>query len=85
MTHHTPSKRAEKEDTTLSRFLGVCSLMLLLLVSARLCDAQITTTGTINGTVVDQTGAVIPGSNVAITEIETGTQLLPGWFELRAL
>ena len=33
--------------------------------------AQLTTTGTINGTVLDPAGAVIPGAKVAIRETQT--------------
>ena len=48
----------------------------LLLVSCTLIvlpavHAQLTTTGIINGTVVDQSGAIVPGATVTITQTET--------------
>ena len=49
-------------------FLG-----LLLTISFGVCHAQLTTTGTISGTVIDQSGAVIPGASVMITQTETKT------------
>ncbi len=36
--------------------------------------AQVTATGTLQGTVTDQSGAVIPGADVSITESSTGLQ-----------
>lgn len=44
-----------------------------LALSGLLCHAQLSTTGTINGTVIDPSGAVIPGANVTITNLGNGT------------
>jgi hypothetical protein len=49
------------------------SVGFLLTISAGACRAQMTTTGTIGGTVLDQSGAVIPGATVMITQTETKT------------
>jgi len=57
----------------LKSFLAVCLLMLGLLLASPACRAQISTTGTINGAVVDQTGAVVQGAKVTITQTETKT------------
>ncbi|HET7698488.1 MAG TPA: TonB-dependent receptor [Vicinamibacterales bacterium] len=54
---------------TLSRF--VCAALLLAL--ARPAAAQ-TVTGTIQGTVTDTSGAVLPGVTITLTQVETGTE-----------
>src|ERR1043166_8129308 len=53
------------------RTLPAMFLLLLLLASAIAAQTQITT-GTIEGTVVDANGAVIPGANVEIKNLDTG-------------
>src|SRR5580765_8324194 len=58
---------------SLARFaLGVCISLLVTLAAATIAfsQAQITT-GTIQGTVVDANGAVIPGANVEIKNLDT--------------
>ena len=47
-------------------------ISLCLLMATMLCRGQLSTSGTINGTVVDQTGAVVRDASVTITEEETG-------------
>jgi Carboxypeptidase regulatory-like domain len=47
-------------------------LMVLAMVGP-VCYAQLSTTGTINGTVVDQSNAIIPGATIVITQTETNT------------
>jgi hypothetical protein len=53
----------------------VCFLLLglVLTIPFGVGHAQMTTTGTISGTVIDQSGAVIPGATVMITQTETNT------------
>ena len=56
--------------TRLSRF--ICTLGLLpMLAMAALAQSQ-STTGTVQGTVVDQNGAVISGASVTVRNIDTG-------------
>ena len=50
----------------------VCSFLLLVLWGAVFVSAQLTT-GTILGTVRDQTEAVLPGVTVTVTNVDTGT------------
>src|ERR1041385_129522 len=52
------------------RTLPASFLLLLLLASAIAAQTQITT-GTIQGTVIDANGAVIPGANVDIKNLDT--------------
>src|ERR1051326_7261993 len=47
-------------------------LLALLLLSTRNLPAQITATATLQGTVSDSSGAVIPGAEVKITNKSTG-------------
>lgn len=51
----------------------ICVVALWLFAAGRRSEAQITTTGTISGIVVDQSAAVVPGARVTITEGETKT------------
>lgn len=53
-------------------FPGLCLLVLALLLAARPCSAQLSTAGTINGTVTDQNGAVLVHAQVQITNAATG-------------
>jgi hypothetical protein len=50
----------------------IATSCIALLIGSALCLAQSTGTGTINGTVTDNTGAVIPGAKVTATLISTG-------------
>ena len=54
----------------LAVFLGLAVMMPISQSSA--VFAQSATTGSINGTVVDPTGAVIPGAAVTVTDKATG-------------
>jgi hypothetical protein len=51
-------------------FVGLT--MLLLSLSARLCHAQFLDQGAITGVVQDQSGSVIPGAAVTLTDPDTG-------------
>ena len=63
----------EITNTVLNGVIAVCSLILWLALASPLCKAQLTTTGTINGTVTDQSGAAIPAATVTITQTDTNT------------
>jgi hypothetical protein len=52
-----------------------CTLAVLLALSAFLFSQTTSSTGSIQGIVVDQTGAVVPGAKVRITRIATGQVL----------
>src|SRR5262245_38420989 len=52
-----------------ARRLATGAFLLMLLAASAL--AQLTT-GTINGTVTDATGAAIPGANITVKNVETG-------------
>lgn len=56
--------------------LGWMPLFILigLLIGSPRSSAQLVTTGTINGTVVDQSGAAVPGAHITITNVETETK-----------
>lgn len=73
ITGHAESMRSACTSTTLKRFIAICSMMLELLLLSSVSRAQLSTTGSINGTVLDQSGAVVPGAKVAITNIDTHT------------
>lgn len=47
------------------------SVMIWLFLLASMCAAQLSSTGTINGTVVDSTDAAVPGAKVTITAVGT--------------
>jgi hypothetical protein len=66
-------KRRAAASAEFRKITFICSLLLWSLAGVRVCQAQLTTTGTINGTILDQSGAVIPGARVVIVETETGT------------
>lgn len=51
------------------------TLILLVFCSARFARAQATNTGTVVGQVTDQSGAVIVGASVTLTNAETGSTL----------
>src|SRR3989442_6771072 len=60
----------KKDRLSPSGFLTVFLGVLLVICSARLAPAQ--TAGTITGTIVDQSGAVIPDATVTLTNSGTG-------------
>lgn len=63
--------RATSPRVLRSLFLLICGLAAAFLCSS--ASAQLTTTGTINGTVVDASGAIISGAKVTILQTGTAT------------
>jgi hypothetical protein len=61
------------KSTGLKRVIAICSVMAGMMLASTLCKAQLSTTGTIDGTVLDQSGAVVPGAKIVITQVETKT------------
>ena len=79
-----------------SWLVGLCVAVLVLFMGTQL-QAQTTNTGTVVGTVTDQTGAVIPQANITMTDLSTNlthttqsnatgqyvfTNVLPGKYEI---
>src|SRR6266404_5182726 len=56
--------------TRVLKRLGLCVLVTLLFALAALAQTQMTT-GTVQGTVTDANGAVMPGANVEIKNLDT--------------
>ncbi len=52
---------------------GLLVLLLLVLSSGPLWSQSQITTGTIEGTIMDETGAIVSGARVTLTHVETGT------------
>ena len=65
------TRAAERKSTPLERAGVTCLLILGLLIYSPLCTAQLSTTGTINGTVVDQSGAAVAGASVNVANMGT--------------
>ncbi len=65
-----PDSRESRIQRT--RVTMTFALSLLLLTLIRLGDAQLITTATINGTVTDRSGDVVPQATVSITDTGTG-------------
>jgi hypothetical protein len=59
--------------TLIERGFLTCFLGIVLFAVATTAHAQVNDTGTINGTVTDNSGAVVPGATVTITNTGTGT------------
>ncbi len=73
MTNQAISARSVNAAALCKYLIPISLLIFWILLAGPACRAQITTTGTINGAVVDQTGAVVRGAKVTITQIETKT------------
>ena len=56
--------------TVLAKGLGICLFVILSCSAAVLAQTQITS-GTIQGTVVDEKGAFLPGVSIEIKSLET--------------
>jgi Carboxypeptidase regulatory-like domain/TonB-dependent Receptor Plug Domain len=55
-------------------YFATCSLIVLLSATTPQCRAQLSTAGTITGTVADQSGAVVPDAKVTIVNTDTNVQ-----------
>ena len=62
----------EKWASAVARFTMICGLAATFFVLPQPLKAQTTTTGSINGTVADSTGAVVPNATVTVTDMSTG-------------
>ena len=75
--HHIVNREDSKcvatKSTAFKRVIATCSVIVWVMLASGLCQAQLSTTGTIDGTVLDQSGAVVPGAKVIITQLETKT------------
>ena len=67
-SEHTATKRV-----LLNRVIATLLALTGASISIPLGHAQLATTGTINGTVLDQSGSVVPGAQVSITNAGTKT------------
>jgi uncharacterized lipoprotein YajG len=54
--------------------LMLLTMLMLCLICQRPAFAQSATTGSINGTVVDSSAAVVPGATVTVTDLATRDQ-----------
>jgi Carboxypeptidase regulatory-like domain/TonB-dependent Receptor Plug Domain len=71
MNHPYRSSSRRVSVRLFSQWIAIYCLALLALVFSPCCRAQLSTAGTITGTVVDQTGAIIPNATVIITDTDT--------------
>jgi len=67
----TKSRPGATKSVLFKRLIATCSLTLCWVLSSELCRAQLSTTGTIDGTVVDQSGAAVPGAGVDVVNMGT--------------
>jgi hypothetical protein len=69
--NNSNSKHLCQKQGFLLRHVSGLAVALVLLVTAPAGKAQLSTAGTINGTVTDQTGSVVSGASVTITNTDT--------------
>ena len=55
--------------------IGVAAILFMVLAFLPSAKAQVRSTGVVLGTVTDQSGAAVPGANVSLRNVETGTAL----------
>lgn len=55
-----------------AKSLAICCIALLAAAFSPRCHAQLSTAGTITGSVQDQSGAVVPDAQITITDTDTG-------------
>ena len=81
MKQCTCRARVHRELASASRnrnsnfFSNSVLILLILLLAQCIAKAQIGSTATIQGTVTDPTGAVIPGAKVSVTSDATGVTI----------
>ncbi len=62
----------QKWTSAVGKLATICGLAATIFVLTPSIMAQTTTTGSINGTVVDSTGAVVPNATVTVMDMSTG-------------
>ncbi|HEV2484911.1 MAG TPA: carboxypeptidase-like regulatory domain-containing protein [Terracidiphilus sp.] len=65
--------RIVRRSAILKKFFLICTLATVVALAVTAGHALLTITRTINGTVVDQSGAIIPGAKIAVTQTDTKT------------
>ena len=75
MIHMNQKKSAHNTANRVlcNRAIAVFLFVIGTLIGIPLCQAQLMNTGTINGTVTDQSGSVVTGAKVSITDVGTRT------------
>lgn len=60
-----------QKGATLKKYSLICAVAFCIVLVATAGRAQLSSAGTLNGTVTDESGAIIPAARVTITQVET--------------